>query len=85
MIIAAGSLKELFDNISALLGGVAVSALTVAFIIIGFKVMFAIRSGDNVRVAIQNMGVVALAALLIGAASGIASLLKSLGRTIGGS
>lgn len=80
----ASQLDALFQRIEGLLTGVAVGALTVAIIIIGFKIMFAIRSGDNVRMAIQNMGVVAFAALLIGGASGIAALLNAIGRQIGG-
>ena len=85
-IVASGGsqLDALFQRIEGMLGGVAVGALTVAIIIIGFKIMFAIRNGDNVRVAIQNMGVVAFAALLIGGASGIAALLNSIGKQIGG-
>ena len=85
-IVASGGsqLDALFQRIEGLLGGVAVGALTVAIIIIGFKIMFAIRNGDNVRVAIQNMGVVAFAALLIGGASGIAALLNAIGKQIGG-
>lgn len=77
-------LNDFFEGIGDMLGTVAVAALTVAVIIIGFKVMFALRNGDNFRVAIQNMGVVAFAALLIGGASGIASLLKAIGKQIGG-
>jgi hypothetical protein len=77
-------LNNLFGRIQGILQGVAVFALTVAIIIIGFKIMFAIRNGDNVRVAIQNMGVVAIAALIVGGASGIASLLSELGKQIGG-
>ncbi|MET9019431.1 hypothetical protein ACWDWO_23675 [Actinopolymorpha singaporensis] len=85
-ILASGGsqLDALFGRIERLLAGVAVGALTVAIIIIGFKIMFAIRRGDNFREAIQNMGVVAFAALLIGGASGIASLLSAIGRQIGG-
>jgi hypothetical protein len=85
-IVASGGsqLDALFQRIEGLLAGVAVGALTVAIIIIGFKIMFAIRNGDNVRMAIQNMGVVAFAALLIGGASGIAALLNAVGRQIGG-
>lgn len=76
-------LDRLFGNIESLLTGVAVTALTVAVIIVGFKVMFAIRNGDNFRIAIQNIGVVAFAALLIGGAAGIARLLTEIGDTIG--
>lgn len=76
-------LDQLFSNIEGLLTGVAVTALTVAVIIVGFKVMFAIRNGDNFRVAIQNIGVVAFAALLIGGAAGIARLLQAIGSSIG--
>jgi type IV secretory pathway VirB2 component (pilin) len=86
VILASGGsqLSALFERIQRLLGGVAAGALTVAIIIIGFKIMFAIRRGDNFREAIQNMGVVAFAALLIGGASGIAALLSAIGRQIGG-
>lgn len=77
-------LTQFFNNISGLLTTVAAAALTVAVVIIGFKVMFALRNGDNIRVAIQNMGVVAFAALLIGGASGIAKLLQAIGQQIGG-
>jgi hypothetical protein len=77
-------LNDLFGRIEGILQGVAVFALTVAIIIIGFKIMFAIRNGDNVRVAIQNMGVVAIAALIVGGASGIASLLWNIGQQVGG-
>ena len=85
-VFASGGsqLNALFNRIEGLLAGVAVGALTVAIIIIGFKIMFAIRNGDNVRMAIQNMGVVAFAALLIGGASGIAALLNAIGKQIGG-
>ncbi|MEQ7006030.1 TrbC/VirB2 family protein [Actinopolymorpha sp. B17G11] len=85
-IVASGGsqLDALFQRIEGMLAGVAVGALTVAIIIIGFKIMFAIRNGDNVRMAIQNMGVVAFAALLIGGASGIAALLNAVGKQIGG-
>jgi hypothetical protein len=85
-IVASGGsqLDALFQRIEGMLAGVAVGALTVAIIIIGFKIMFAIRNGDNVRMAIQSMGVVAFAALLIGGASGIAALLNAVGRQIGG-
>lgn len=85
--LAAGQgesmLDQLFTNIENLLTGVAITALTVAVIIVGFKVMFAIRNGDNFRVAIQNIGVVAFAALLIGGAAGIARLLQAIGSSIG--
>jgi hypothetical protein len=85
-ILASGGsqLDALFRRIEGLLGGVAIGALTVAIIIIGFKIMFAIRRGDNFREAIQNMGIVAFAALLIGGASGIAALLNAIGTQIGG-
>ncbi|WP_020574975.1 TrbC/VirB2 family protein [Actinopolymorpha alba] len=86
VIVASGGsqLDAFFGRIQSLLAGVAVGALTVAIIIIGFKVMFAIRRGDNFREAIQNMGVVAFAALLIGGASGIAALLSAIGKQVGG-
>jgi hypothetical protein len=84
MFVAVSTLDALFNNIKDVLGGVAITALAVAFIIIGFKIMFAIRSGDNIRAAIQNIGVVAFAALIIGGASGIANLLMALGQQIGG-
>ncbi|MBM7784479.1 TrbC/VirB2 family protein [Tenggerimyces flavus] len=76
------NLQGFFTNIKDLLNGVAGVAITIAVIIIGFKIMFAIRNGDNVRSAIQNMGVVAFAALLIGGAAGIASLLQTIGQQI---
>lgn len=80
----AVDLPGFFKNIEDILNTVALTAITIAVIIIGFKIMFAIRNGDNVRSAIQNMGVVAFAALLIGGAAGIASLLKTLGATLAG-
>lgn len=81
---APTSLADLFNNIATILQTAGVAALTVALIIIGFKVMFALRNGDNVREAIQNMGLVAIAALLIAGAGGIAALLSTIGRQIGG-
>lgn len=80
----SGDLNNFFGRIQGILMGVATVAITIAVIIIGFKIMFAIRNGDNVRVAIQNMGVVAFAALLIGGAAGIASLLQAIGEQIAG-
>lgn len=77
-------LNSFFQRIQGVLQGVAIFALTIAIIIIGFKIMFAIRNGDNVRVAIQNMGVVAIAALIVGGASGIATILSAIGSQIGG-
>lgn len=82
--VLAASLQQVFNNIQGILLGIATTAITIALIIIGFKIMFAIRNGDNVRSAIQNMGVVAFAALLIGGAAGIAGLLRAIGEQIAG-
>jgi len=84
LLAGATTLNQVFQNIKGILLGVATVAITIAVIIIGFKIMFAIRNGDNVRSAIQNMGVVAFAALLIGGAAGIASLLQTIGEQIAG-
>lgn len=77
------NLEELFNNIRDILQGAGIAALTVAIIIVGFKVMFALRNGDNIREAIQNLGVIVIAALLIAGAGGIAYLLGELGERIG--
>lgn len=84
VIAGETTLEGVFNNIQGILIGVATTAITIAVIIIGFKIMFAIRNGDNVRSAIQNMGVVAFAALLIGGAAGIAGLLQAVGKQIAG-
>ncbi|HEY6739201.1 MAG TPA: TrbC/VirB2 family protein [Actinopolymorphaceae bacterium] len=80
----SGGIAGMFDNLSGILTTIAFAALTVAIIIVGFKVMFAIRNGDNIREAVQNMGVVAIAALIIGGASAIASALQAIGKNIAG-
>lgn len=75
----AGLFTELADQLAI----IAFAALAVAIIIVGFKVMFAIRNGDNIREAVQNMGVVAIAALVVFGASGIAAALKAIGEAAG--
>lgn len=85
LIYASGpsTLEGLFDNIREILQNAGIAALTVAIIIVGFKVMFALRNGDNIREAIQNLGVIVIAALLIAGAGGIAFLLGQIGERIG--
>lgn len=74
---------NMFDALANQLLIIAGAALAVAIIIVGFKVMFAIRNGDNIREAIQNMGVVAIAALIVFGASGIAGALQAIGSAAG--
>lgn len=80
---AETGIAGLFTELADQLGVIAFAALAVAIIIVGFKVMFAIRNGDNIREAVQNMGVVAIAALVVFGASGIAAALKSIGEAAG--
>jgi hypothetical protein len=85
MLISSGpgTLEGLFNNVREILQNAGIAALTVAIILVGFKVMFALRRGDNIREAIQNLGVIVIAALLIAGAGGIAFLLGQLGERIG--
>lgn len=83
MAAESNGFADLFDALADQLLIIAGAALAVAIIIVGFKVMFAIRNGDNIREAIQNMGVVAIAALVVFGASGIAAALQSIGQAAG--
>ena len=89
-VLAAGetTLQGVFNNIQGILIGIATTAITIAVIIIGFKIMFAIRNGDNVRSRDPEHGSSrirrttdrwSLSSLL-----GIAGLLQAVGKQIAG-
>ncbi|MEU6088424.1 hypothetical protein ABZ865_16655 [Streptomyces sp. NPDC047085] len=88
MYLAAKGNNEL-DNMIGEIEGILRDAGTmvavIALLILGIRMLMSMKRGDGMREAFQGFGLIALAALIIGGATGLAGLLISLGDQIGGS
>ncbi|MEV7519490.1 hypothetical protein [Streptomyces sp. NPDC091371] len=84
MYLAATTLKDMFGEIQSILTGIGTTVAICALLILGIRMLLSMKRGDGMREAFQGFGIIALAALIIGGATGLAGLLISLGGQIGG-
>ncbi|MFD8145100.1 hypothetical protein [Streptomyces sp. NPDC059708] len=84
MILAATTLEGMFGQIQTILTGIGTTVAICALLILGIRMLLSMKRGDGMREAFQGFGIIALAALIIGGATGLAGLLISLGAQIGG-
>ncbi|MFC9926961.1 TrbC/VirB2 family protein [Streptomyces sp. NPDC127190] len=88
MYLAANGNNELdnmFTSIEGILRDAGTMVAVIALLILGIRMLMSMKRGDGMREAFQGFGLIALAALIIGGATGLAGLLISLGDQIGGS
>ena len=85
MYLAAGTtLDEMFGKIENILRNAGTMVAVIALLILGIRMLMSMKRGDGMREAFQGFGMIALAALIIGGASGLAGVLIGLGSEIGG-
>ncbi|MFE9564096.1 hypothetical protein ACFYM0_23645 [Streptomyces sp. NPDC006487] len=84
MYLAATTLKDMFGEIQEILLGIGTTVAICSLLILGIRMLLSMKRGDGMREAFQGFGMIALAALIIGGATGLAGLLISLGEQIGG-
>ncbi|MCQ9185318.1 MULTISPECIES: TrbC/VirB2 family protein [Streptomyces] len=85
MYLAAGTtLDEMFGKIEDILRNAGTMVAVIALLILGIRMLMSMKRGDGMREAFQGFGMIALAALIIGGASGLAGVLIGLGTEIGG-
>ncbi|MER6788416.1 TrbC/VirB2 family protein [Streptomyces sp. NPDC000658] len=85
MYLAAGTtLDEMFGKIETILRNAGTMVAVIALLILGIRMLMSMKRGDGMREAFQGFGMIALAALIIGGASGLAGVLIGLGTEIGG-
>ncbi|BAC72212.1 MULTISPECIES: hypothetical protein [Streptomyces] len=84
MYLAADELGEMFGRIEDILRNAGTMVAVIALLILGIRMLMSMKRGDGMREAFQGFGMIALAALIIGGATGLAGLLISLGGEIGG-
>ncbi|MFD3805908.1 hypothetical protein ACFWSF_11290 [Streptomyces sp. NPDC058611] len=84
MNLAATTLKDMFGEIQEILMGIGTTVAICALLILGIRMLLSMKRGDGMREAFQGFGMIALAALIIGGATGLAGLLIDLGSQIGG-
>ncbi|MFE9257592.1 hypothetical protein [Streptomyces sp. NPDC006879] len=85
MYLAATTLEGMFGEIQKILVTIGTTVAVIALLILGIRMLLSMKRGDGMREAFQGFGMIALAALIIGGASGLAGLLIDLGAQIGGS
>ncbi|MEU4931446.1 hypothetical protein AB0G54_33895 [Streptomyces yokosukanensis] len=88
MYLAANGNNELhnmFGTVEGILRDAGTMVAVIALLILGIRMLMSMKRGDGMREAFQGFGLIALAALIIGGATGLAGLLISLGDQIGGS
>ncbi|MET7932482.1 hypothetical protein [Streptomyces sp. NPDC005322] len=81
--MAATTMKDMFGSIESILRSAGTMVAVIALLILGIRMLMSMKKGDGMREAFQGFGVIALAALIIGGASGLASVLIGLGGQIG--
>ncbi|MFF3207509.1 MULTISPECIES: TrbC/VirB2 family protein [Streptomyces] len=85
MYLAAGTtLTDMFDKIEEILRNAGTMVAVIALLVLGIRMLMSMKRGDGMREAFQGFGMIALAALIIGGASGLAGVLIGLGTEIGG-
>ncbi|MGV4986304.1 hypothetical protein ACWC0C_35210 [Streptomyces sp. NPDC001709] len=84
MYLAASSLDDMFGRIETILRDAGTMVAVIALLILGIRMLLSMKRGDGMREAFQGFGLIALAALIIGGATGLAGLLIDLGGQIGG-
>ncbi|MEC4018250.1 TrbC/VirB2 family protein [Streptomyces sp. H27-D2] len=84
MYLAAQDLDGMFDNIQKILTNAGTMVAVIALLILGIRMLMSMKRGDGMREAFQGFGMIALAALIIGGATGLAAVLIGLGEQIGG-
>ncbi|WP_107417530.1 TrbC/VirB2 family protein [Streptomyces europaeiscabiei] len=85
MYLAADSqLDSMFDRTETLLTNAGTMVAVIALLILGIRMLMSMKRGDGMREAFQGFGMIALAALIIGGASGLAGVLIEIGGEIGG-
>ncbi|MGX2993623.1 hypothetical protein JNUCC64_04890 [Streptomyces sp. JNUCC 64] len=79
----AATLDSMFGEIEAILRNIGTMVAVIALLILGIRMLLSMKRGDGMREAFQGFGMIALAALIIGSATGLATLLIGLGEKIG--
>nr|WP_202500343.1 hypothetical protein [Streptomyces sp. SID5476] len=74
----------MFGEIQDILTNVGTMVAVIALLVLGIRMLLSMKRGDGMREAFQGFGMIALAALIIGGASGLAGVLIDLGSQIGG-
>ncbi|MFH8892744.1 hypothetical protein ACWGHM_32145 [Streptomyces sp. NPDC054904] len=82
-MILAVSLQDMFGTVQSILRGLGTTVAICALLILGIRMLLSMKRGDGMREAFQGFGMIALAALIIGGATGLAGVLISLGEQIG--
>ncbi|MGW2489401.1 hypothetical protein ACWCV9_19605 [Streptomyces sp. NPDC001606] len=83
-LAANSSLDDMFGRIETILRDAGTMVAVIALLILGIRMLMSMKRGDGMREAFQGFGLIALAALIIGGATGLAGLLIDLGGQIGG-
>ncbi|KUN10524.1 hypothetical protein AQI95_02095 [Streptomyces yokosukanensis] len=84
MYLAANDdMTGMFNRIEDILRNAGTMVAVIALLILGIRMLLSMKRGDGMREAFQGFGMIALAALIIGGATGLASLLIGLGSNIG--
>ncbi|MCS0635017.1 hypothetical protein NX801_04960 [Streptomyces sp. LP05-1] len=84
MYLAVTTLDSMFGQIQDILRNIGTMVAVIALLVLGIRMLLSMKRGDGMRDAFQGFGVIALAALIIGGATGLAGLLIDLGGQIGG-
>jgi H+/gluconate symporter-like permease len=74
----------MFGEIQDILTNAGTMVAVIALLVLGIRMLLSMKRGDGMREAFQGFGMIALAALIIGGASGLAGVLIDLGSQIGG-
>ncbi|MFI5872261.1 TrbC/VirB2 family protein [Streptomyces sp. NBC_00377] len=82
--MAETTLNDMFGQIEDILRNAGTMVAVIALLILGIRMLLSMKRGDGMREAFQGFGMIALAALIIGGASGLAGVLIGLGSQIGG-
>jgi H+/gluconate symporter-like permease len=83
-VYLAATLDSMFGEIQDILTNVGTMVAVIALLVLGIRMLLSMKRGDGMREAFQGFGMIALAALIIGGASGLAGVLIDLGSQIGG-
>ncbi|WP_329219488.1 hypothetical protein OG352_23285 [Streptomyces sp. NBC_01485] len=84
MYLAATTMEDMFGEIETILRNAGTMVAVIALLVLGIRMLLSMKRGDGMREAFQGFGMIALAALIIGGATGLAGLLIDLGGQIGG-
>ncbi|MFG2130826.1 hypothetical protein ACGFNV_23830 [Streptomyces sp. NPDC048751] len=84
MYLAATTMEDMFGEIETILRNAGTMVAVIALLILGIRMLLSMKRGDGMREAFQGFGMIALAALIIGGATGLAGVLIDLGGQIGG-